>query len=249
MPPICTLLIREADAWRALLGLHTSVVGAAQQISRSEGNAIEATIFHDEKNMNSETREAAYCGALSSLASQCDALYTEVLKLRTLRKARRSVEVQCAQDVVRAHSDEILAIGQTLASNGSMSVASVTAELRKSIQNQRNQVTQLRLFLDSMRATTSLPLPEGAVITIGLRTKDGEELKARNLDELFKNVYETAREVNDTNLMNALSKMFLPSSPSSISAHSEVRHFARRSSDRERQPSENVHKIQQPLAK
>tara|TARA_B110001452_G_scaffold4263_1_gene3936 strand:- start:3440 stop:4249 length:810 start_codon:yes stop_codon:yes gene_type:complete len=233
IPPISSLLLREADAWRAVLSLHSSTVASAQQISRSPDHVGDPVLLNDDdKKLNSHSREAAYCSALSSLASQCDALFNEVLKLRTLRKARRAVEIEAAADIVRSHSDEILAIGQTLASNGSLNVSSATADLRVAIQGQRNQVSQLRVFLESVKTASSLPLPKGSKLVIGVRQADGEP-SVRELDELFKQIYEESRDVNESSLTTALSKLFLSSAAHSPhSEQSESRQFARRSGDR-----------------
>lgn len=233
IPPISSLLLREADAWRAVLSLHSSTVASAQQISRSPDHLGDAVLVNDDdKKLNSQSREAAYCSALSSLASQCDALFNEVLKLRTLRKARRAVEIEAAADIVRSHSDEILAIGQTLASNGSLNVSSATADLRVAIQGQRNQVSQLRVFLESVKTASSLPLPKGSKLVIGVRQEDGEP-SVRELDELFKHIYEESRDVNESSLTTALSKLFFNSSAHSPhSEQAESRQFARRAGDR-----------------
>lgn len=234
IPPISSLLLREADAWRAVLSLHSATVASANQISRSPDNVGDAHIHSEsDKKLNSMSREAAYCSALSSLASQCDALFSEVLKLRTLRKARHAVEVEAAAEVVRSHSDEVLAIGQTLASNGALNVSSATAELRVAIQGQRNQVSQMRVLLECLKTAAGLPLPAGAKLVVGVR-QEGEDPKFRDLDELFTHAYTTSREVNETSLSDALSAMFLNSSTDDAEAvRKESRQFARRAGDRE----------------
>lgn len=232
IPPISSLLLREADAWRAVLSLHSAVVGGAQQISRSPDNVGDATVHYDEKEENSQSREASYCSALSGLASQCDALFNEVLKLRTLRKARRSVEVECAINIVRSHSDEVLAIGQTLASNGSLNVSSATADVRMAIQGQRNQVSQLRVFLDCLKTASALPLPKGCKLVLGVKSEDSS-VDLRELDDLFRYIYETSRDVNETSLSDALSKLFLGSGDADASQPGENRQFARRAGDRD----------------
>lgn len=233
IPPISSLLLREADAWRAVLSLHSNTVASAQQISRSPDRVGDPVLVNDDdKKFNSQSREAAYCSALSSLASQCDAMFNEVLKLRTLRKARRAVEIEAASDIVRSHSDEILAIGQTLASNGSLNLSSATADLRVAIQGQRNQVSQLRVFLESVKTASSLPLPKGSKLVIGVKQTDGEP-SVRELDELFKHIYEESRDVNESSLTTALSKLFLSSAAHSArSEQAESRQFARRVGDR-----------------
>ena len=233
IPPISSLLLQEADAWRAVLSLHSSLVASAQQVSRHPDHTWDATLQQDDdKGLSSHSREAAYCSALSSLASACDAMFNEVLKLRPLRKARRAVEVEAAADIVRSHSDEILAVGQTLASNGSLNVSSATADLRVAIQGQRNQVSQLRVFLECVKTASNLPLPRGSKLVVGVKQEDGE-LCVREIDELFAHIYEESRDVNECSLTTALSKLFLGDDVhSSVGAHVRSRQFARRDGDR-----------------
>jgi len=233
IPPISSLLLREADAWRAVLSLHSSVLSSAQQISRSPENVWDATVNFDDKEENSQSREASYCSALSGLAGQCDSLFNEVLKLRTLRKARRSVEVDCATNILRSHSDEVLAFGQTLASNGSLNVSSATTDVRLAIQAQRNQVSQLRVFLDCIKTASALPLPKGCKLVVGVKFSGSEYVDVRELDELFRNIYENSRDVDETSLSNALSNMFLSSGDSLPSQAGGSLQFARRSGTRE----------------
>lgn len=230
IPPISNLLLREADAWRAVLGLHAGVVTSAQQAARSTDNGGDNLI--DEKRLHSDAREAAYCSALTSLASQCDALFNEVMKLRAFRKARRAVEVQCVNELMRSHCDEVLAIGQTLSSNGALNVSSATSELRLVVQTQRNQVSQLRVFLEAVKAASSMPLPSGSKLVIGVRTEEGER-GMRDLDDVFKEIYRVSRELNESSLTAALSRMFLDDGKSEESAPAPSRQFARRSVDRE----------------
>lgn len=229
IPPISSLLLREADAWRAVLSLHASVVTSAQTVARSPDNVGEASI--EDKQHNTNSREAAYCSALSSLASQCDALFNEILKIRSFRKARRAVEVECVSELMRAHCDEVLAIGQTLATNGALSVSSATAELRAAIQAQRNQVSQLRVFLETIRSSSGLTLPPGAKLVVGVRVGD-EDKDTRDLDDVLKEIYSTSRELTDTTLSETLSRLFLKT-PVNESLMSANRQFARRAVDRE----------------
>lgn len=219
--------MREAEAWRALLGLHASTVASAQQIVRSPDDT--SSIQYDEKKGSSESREAAYCAALTGLASQCDGLITEILNLRAFRKARRAVEVQCVADIVRSHSDEVLAVGKTLASNSSLNVSSVTTELRVAIQTQRNQVSQLRALLETIRSADTLPLPKGSKLVIGLMREPGSPPDFKETDELMRNVYCHDRELNETSLSDALSRLFVNENPD---PEQKSRQFARRSVDR-----------------
>ena len=193
-------------------------------------NAADASL--EDRRLNTNSREAGYCSALSSLASQCDALFNEIMKIRACRKARRSVEVECANEIMRSHCDEILAIGQTLASNGGLSVSSATAELRVAIQAQRNQVSQLRVFLETLRTASTLPLPAKSKLVVGVRGEEAE-IKTIDLDDVLKEIYSTSRELTDISLSDTLSKLFLSETTSSESAAPPSRHFARRSVDRE----------------
>ena len=253
LPPISNLLIREADAWRAVLSLHAATVNTSYQLARMPDNQQDELLqYEEEREMNSESREASYCSALTGLASQCDCLISEIFKLRTLRKARRAMEVQCVKEIVRSHSDEILAIGQGLASNGALNVASSTAELRVAIQNQRNQVSQLRMLLEAVRSAKTLPLPREGKLVVGVVVGDGIAT-TYDLDSVMCSVYEEARELNETSLSVALSKLMKISgvSPSSSPENSTLlsavapksssgdavadgrpRQFARRTGDR-----------------
>lgn len=224
LPPISNLLLREADAWRAVLSLHAATVSTSYQLARMPDNQQDSPLhYEEEREMNSESREATYCSALTGLASQCDSLIAEIFKLRTLRKARRAVEVQCVKEIVRSHSDEILAIGQTLATNGALNVSSSTAEIRVAIQNQRNQVSQLRMLLEAVRSADSLPLPGGSKLVVGVVVDDGVPT-TYDLDSVMSTVYQEARELNETSLSMALSKLMkTPGTSPSSSPSSSTR--------------------------
>lgn len=230
IPPISSLLLREADAWRAVLSLHASVVTSAQHSARSQENVNDASL--EDRRLKTNSRESAYCSALSSLASQCDALFNEIMKLRAFRKARRTVEVDCANEIMRSHCDEILAIGQTLASNGALSVSAATAELRVAILAQKNQVSQLRVFLETLITASTLPLPAKSKLVVGVCV-DGEESKTIDLDDVLKETYSKSRELTDASLSEALSRLFLHEVQPSTADQPSSRQFARRSANRE----------------
>ena len=145
MPPVSALLMREADAWRALLGLHQGVLGTARQLAmattESDGAAIETT------QEAIEAREAAYYAGLTQLVAACDQLSTEALRLRALRKARGNADAQALQALMQAHSIETLAVGSTLAGNSAVQVQAATAELRQATQATRQQLAQVRAVL------------------------------------------------------------------------------------------------------
>lgn len=234
IPPICNLLHREADAWGALLALHPSTVRVAMQLAKDNGP--QTSIYYDDRAMNSDSREASYCAALTALASQCDNLHSEILKLRTFRKARRQVEVECAREVLRAHADEILAVGQTLAGNGVLNMASATAELRGAIQNQRSQVTQLRTLLQAMHGAKALPLPHKGNLVVGLLQEPQEEGGGEGvqawvtIEKLMASVYDDSRELNESSLSSALSRLLCVSEPRQ--PPQEKRQYARRPGER-----------------
>jgi len=241
IPPISSLLLREADAWRALLGLHASLVTTTQQVSRATLEFASNDNLVDEKRLNNAARETAYCSALTSLASQCDALFNEVMRLRTFRKARKTVEVETLSEIMSSHCEEVLAIGQTLATNGAINVATSTAELRAAIQAQRNQVSQLRAFLETLKTASTMKLPADAKLVLGVRGKDGVS-GLRELDEIFKEVYSSSRELSETTLVDTMARLLTPSNatectPASGNVDSgrqpQMKHFARRCADRD----------------
>ena len=51
----------------------------------------------------------------------------EAVKIRGLRKAKFQVETQALKEIMRVHSDEVLAMGDTLARNSAMSMAAATS--------------------------------------------------------------------------------------------------------------------------
>ena len=141
-PPISDLLLREAHAWAGLLGLHGGVVQAAHALAgeQAEAGASRLAPSADEAT----AREQAYCAALTSLAAQCDALATEALRLRNLRKARRTADVAAIEAIIRPHAQEALAAGSALASNSALSVQTATTAIRQAMQTTKTQIAQLR---------------------------------------------------------------------------------------------------------
>ena len=88
LPPVSALLMREAEAWRALLQLHTGVLGAARQLAAATSEATRAEPMLETTREAIETREAQYYSGLTNLVAQCDSMSAEALRLRTLRKTR-----------------------------------------------------------------------------------------------------------------------------------------------------------------
>lgn len=222
--------MREAEAWRAVLGLHAATVGAVQQVFRAEEKAKEHFLYTDERTMNSEARESSYCCSLTGLANQCDNLHSECLKLRALRKSRRAVEAQCLAEIMRPSSDEIMAMGQSLASNAALNLSSATSEVRLAIQQQRSQVSQLRAFLETARTCSTLPLPRGSHLVVGVE-RGSEQPRLHRLDSVLQEIYTNSRDLNESSLSEALSRMFSDRAPESC-ADPNSRQFARRSADR-----------------
>ena len=71
-----------------------------------------------------------YHQAITHLLAQYDAVTSELVKIRGLRKAKRSVQVAAQREVLRAHTDETLALGSMIATQTAQSVTALTAELR-----------------------------------------------------------------------------------------------------------------------
>jgi hypothetical protein len=208
IPHISTLLLREADAWRSVLSLHASTVSGAQQLLNREDNKKEQ-VLNEERVMSSESREASYCTALTALASQCDTLHSECLKLRMLRKSRCAVEVRALAEVIRPSSDEILARGKVVAANASLSVATITSDVRIAIQAQRSQISQLRALLEAVDSASALPLIPGTKLVIGVERGEGNTPFFCGLDDFLKEVYDNSRALNETSLTEAMSRVFL----------------------------------------
>lgn len=207
VPAISALLVREADAWRALMSLHSVTVQAAQQVAQSSTTS-DALLTQEELGSASEAREAAYCAALTHLAYASDLLLNEALKLRALRRARRTVEVQALREIVRVHADESLAIGQHLSTNCAISIAEATTAIRVCIQQQRTQVSQLRQLIEVIeRSKHTLPMSDNSQIVVGLCQEDSATVTLP-VASVLEEVYATSRELNETSLSNALSRLF-----------------------------------------
>jgi hypothetical protein len=216
-------LLQEAEAWRAVLALHTAVSSSAREAAQSSDD--DAVL---QMEMDSEQREAAYFQSLASLLHHCDALATETLKLRSFRKARRNVEAKCMAEVVRTHVTETLALGQALATNAGLNVSAVTADLRAAVIKQRNQVSQLRMLLEALAASSSLPLPSGSTLLVGVGT-DTEAPVFQSVDSFMQDVYQHSRAVNESSITDALSRMTVSENTPAPAA---AKCFSRRSSNR-----------------
>lgn len=143
-PHIAQLLYREGDAWTSVLNLHSNVIQNIQLASSSISNE---SVFDSDSE-----RELHYVAALSQAAAQCDQLHAELIRLRTLRKARKTYDISSLQPLIRAHTSETLAIGTSIASQVSITVQSVAAELRSinmEIKKTEKELTSLYEMLAS----------------------------------------------------------------------------------------------------
>lgn len=210
MPPVSALLMREAEAWRALLALHTGVLGAARRLAAAtcEGGSEASCAMLETTREAIEAREAQYYSGLTQLAAQCDQMATEALRLRALRKTRQGADVHALEGLMHAHAAETLAIGGTLASNAAVAVAGVTAELRQAAQATRQQLAQVRAV---MQLVQDRPALQGQV-----------QLAYRNCvvdtGRVFEKVYTQSEELTDESLIRALDDLMCGPSSSETAA-------------------------------
>ena len=169
VPPISEMLLREANAWNAVLQLNGSIGAAAHGVG-SHDDGLE----YDEARETAAQREASYVGALSNLAALSDSLTNETLKLRSLRKARHQVASLALQEVMRQHSNGALALGEGLARRGALDLSNATALVRARQQDARSQLAQARTLLQAV-SQGGASLPPGARIVIGVREAAGAE--------------------------------------------------------------------------
>lgn len=200
LPPVSALLMHEAEAWRALLRLHTGVVGTARQLAAATSETETGTMLESTREAV-EAREAGYYAGLTQLASQCDAMATEALRLRSLRKSRASADVQALQVLMRAHSAETMATGTALSSNSAMEVSAVATELRQAQQATRQQIAQVRTL---MQLVQDKPEIRGS-----LRISYND--CALETESVFEAVYRHSEQLTDDALVRALNDLTGPS--------------------------------------
>lgn len=231
LPAISQMLMREADAWRALLGLHGSVL----QLTRSLAHAttLEAGDPHrqfDEQHEASEQREAAYLASVSQLIAQSDLLVSEAVKIRGLRKAKAQAESAALRDIVRLHDDEVMAMGEALGRNSGMSIASATAELRQASQAMRTQIQQARALLAVTAERRSLgAIPQGAKVVMGVEDPNGD-VRLYDVANVLEHVLQRG-SLSEETLSAALWEGALPREED----QPPQRTFARRAADRQLQ--------------
>lgn len=205
MPMISQMLMREADAWRALMSLHGSVLNLARSLSQiTAQEAASPLVEFDEKREASDQRQAAYLASVSQLTSQCDLLVAEAIKIRGLRKAKHQAEAHALREVMRLHSDEALAMGDTLARNSALNLAAVTSELRQAAQATRAQIQQARALLAAATDLRSKgTAPDDSEIVMGLRKGDGAVVQLFTVSTLLERVY-TRGQLSEETLRSAL---------------------------------------------
>lgn len=173
-PPIAQLLYREGDAWTALLSLHSSVVQNIQALSTSIANETFVDSDHE--------KELQYCTSLSQAAAQCDALHAEIIKIRTIRKARSNFDMSILQPILSSHSREAVAAGSTLASQASVNLQGITSELRISIQEMKRAENDLSTLHDLIRdLCPSHSIPSDFKVTVAI----GDSLKQLPLSDFI----------------------------------------------------------------
>jgi hypothetical protein len=224
VPLISQMLIREADAWRALLGLHGSLMHLSTELARSSIHSTQA-MFEDDQAEAFEQREASYIASVGHLSSQCDLLVAEAVKLRGLRKAQAQLRTEGLRDVLHQHANEALAVGETHARSSVMSVASATSEVRQAAQQLRTQLQQGRALLQAAAELRALgPMPTSAVVVMGVQ--DGASLDVAPVATVLQRVYQRGA-LSDETLCTALWHGDLPPAESV----SQQRTFQRRAGD------------------
>ena len=195
MPPITEMLYREGNAWSALLSLHGGVLANAKHASTAGGG--DASICPKREHV--QMREATYCATLTNLASQADALASEALKLRQLRRVRADEEVRviAAMPLVQDHSIETMVFGSTLASNSAMSVQAATSEIRQAHNTTRSQLAQLHALIQAMSDARE-------TVGHGLRLAISVNDRSIPLETVLQEVYKHSASITAEALARAL---------------------------------------------
>lgn len=203
LPPVVQLLMREADAWRALLQLHSGVLNTARHMAHSVGG--DATLETSREAI--EARESVFYSSLTQLSHTCDALAAESLKLRALRKARAATDRLALESLMQAHSEEVLGIGTNLASTASSSLTAACADLRLATNTTKTQIAQSRAFIAALQ---DIPQLKHRVL-IGIDTK------TFTLDEVFAAVFRNGAELSNEALTLAFAELSASRANSSLS--------------------------------
>ena len=91
-------------------------------------------------------RELAYCATLSTAAAQCDSLHAEIIRLRTLRKARSKIDISSLQTILQPHTQEAIATANSISSQVSITIQTVASELRTMIAELKRTESELATF-------------------------------------------------------------------------------------------------------
>lgn len=218
--PIVRLLLTEADAWRALLALQSQSARLCTQIG-----VTDETLGHIAFNESAEIaaqRESTYIAALSQLAASLDNAHAEVIKLRGLRKAKHSVESSAFRQILQAHSDEVLALGESMARAASLDMASTAAGLRQASFRLKASARDANALLVALSSCIDLPLKDGESVVIGLAKEESVTCWSRasdlqldaGIDAVISSIRETARH--------------MPTSQINLSLNARGRSFTRR---------------------
>jgi len=172
LPAISQMLNKESDAWAALMSLHSSVLSAAHDAARVSHET--ALMAYDEAAEKSEIRETSYMTALSRLASSCDELFEQVVKLRSLRRGQKHFKLRSLAEVTRAHRDETLALGCELARTSALGLDAAASHLRKVVNSHKSQVEDMRNVLELAR--TEADMVHKCELVVGLRSLLNDEV-------------------------------------------------------------------------
>jgi len=222
------------------MSLHGSVMSLSRNISMASSSSEDGAVAEEQRE-SSDQREASYLASLAQLMAHCDGMVNEVVKLRGLRKSKHTLEVQALRDVLRNHSDEIMAMGDGIARNAAMNMASAASEMRQAAQALRTQIAQARGVIQvaaEMRALGNVD--PASTIVMGWADSNGEARDLRPVSKILEQVYQRGTLTED-NLSAAIYEGDLPRAESQ-----QARTFTRRSGDRalqlqQAQPESHAH--------
>jgi hypothetical protein len=164
--PIVRLLMTEAEAWRALIALQNQATHLTTQIGITDDSL--GTINFNESMEMAAQRESTYIAALSQLAASLDNAQAEVVRLRGLRKAKHSVESSAFREVLQAHSDEVLALGESMARSASLDMASTASSVRQASFRLKAAARDANALLAALNSCVDLPVKDGESIVVGI---------------------------------------------------------------------------------
>ena len=198
--PIVAMLVQEANAWHALLQLH----GLTTNVARGLDHVATGDLTFDEQLEASAQRDATYIASLTQLGAACDSMFAEIVKLRSLRRAKFQVDHAASNELMRAHANEILAIGESTARGNAVTIASVTSELRTAGQKLKAQLSQSRALLQQIQETRELRLPANSQIVMGIRQGDAPPT-VHPVEEILSMAYSSNGQLTEDSLAAALS--------------------------------------------